>query len=119
MAWLVIGSGVVAALHVGKLPPVIPVLRTELGLTLIQAGFLLSVMQVAGMLLGVLAGLLADRMGLRRTMLSGLGLLTLGCALGAMASQVTLLLAARMLEGIGLLLAVLPAPGLIRRMVQL
>lgn len=118
IAWLVIGSGVVAALHVGKLPPVIPVLRTELGLTLVQAGFLLSVMQVAGMLLGVLAGLLADRMGLRRTMLLGLCLLALGCALGATASQVSLLLLARTVEGIGLLLAVLPAPGLIRRLVQ-
>ncbi len=117
-AWLVIVAGVVAALHVGKLPPGIPVLRAELGLTLVQAGFLLSVLQVAGMLLGALAGLLADRMGLRRTMLLGLGLLALGCALGAMASRVSLLLAARMLEGIGLLLAVLPAPGLIRRLVQ-
>ncbi len=117
-AWLVIGAGVVTALHVGKLPPAIPVLRAELGLTLVQAGFLLSVMQVAGMMLGALAGLLADRVGLRRTMLLGLGLLTLGCALGAMASSMSLLLAARMLEGIGLLLAVLPAPGLIRRLVQ-
>lgn len=117
-AWLVIVAGVVAALHVGKLPPGIPILRAELGLSLVQAGFLLSVMQVAGMLLGALAGLLADRMGLRRTMLLGLGLLALGCALGAMASRVSLLLAARMLEGIGLLLAVLPAPGLIRRLVQ-
>ncbi|MCX7251894.1 MAG: MFS transporter, partial [Burkholderiales bacterium] len=117
-AWLVIVAGVVAALHVGKLPPGIPILRAELGLTLVQAGFLLSVMQVAGMLLGALAGLLADRMGLRRTMLLGLCLLALGCALGATASRVSLLLAARMLEGIGLLLAVLPAPGLIRRLVQ-
>ena len=72
VAWLVIIAGVVAALHVGKLPPGIPILRAELGLTLVQAGFLLSVMQVAGMLLGALAGLLADRMGLRRTMLLGL-----------------------------------------------
>ena len=117
-AWLVIFAGVVAALHVGKLPPGIPILRAELGLTLVQAGFLLSVMQVAGMVLGALAGLLADRAGLRRTMLLGLCLLALGCALGAMAFRVPLLLAARMLEGVGLLLTVLPAPGLIRRLVQ-
>lgn len=79
-AVLVILAGVCAALHVGKLPPGIPVLRAELGLTLVQGGFLLSVMQMAGMTLGVLAGLLADRTGLRRTMLLGLCLLTLGSA---------------------------------------
>jgi MFS transporter, CP family, cyanate transporter len=117
-ALLVIAAGVVAALHVGKLPPAIPVLRDELGLSLLQGGFLLSVMQMAGMTLGILAGLLADRMGLRRTMLAGLCLLTLGSAGGAAASQVPLLLAARMVEGAGLLLTVLPAPGLLRRLVR-
>ena len=117
-ALLVIGAGVVAALHVGKLPPGIPVLRAELGLTLVQGGFLLSVMQLAGMTLGILAGLLADRMGLRRTMLAGLCLLALGCAGGALAGTVPELLAARMVEGAGLLLTVLPGPGLLRRLVR-
>lgn len=117
-ALLVIAAGVVAALHVGKLPPGIPVLRAELGLTLVQGGFLLSVMQMAGMTLGVLAGLLADRTGLRRTMLLGLCLLTLGSAAGASVGSVSLLLAARMIEGVGLLLTVLPAPGLLRRLVH-
>ena len=116
-ALLVIAAGVVAALHVGKLPPAIPVLRDELGLTLVQGGFLLSVMQMAGMALGILAGLLADRMGLRRTVLIGLCLLTLGSAAGACAGSMSLLLAARMLEGVGLLLTVLPAPGLLRLLV--
>ena len=48
-ALLVILAGVVAALHVGKLPPAIPVLQEALGLTLVQAGFLLSLVQLAGM----------------------------------------------------------------------
>ncbi len=117
-ALLVIAAGVVAALHVGKLPPGLPVLRAELGLTLVQGGFLLSVVQMAGMTLGILAGLLADRMGLRRTMLLGLCLLTLGCGVGASAGSMALLLAARMVEGAGLLLTVLPAPGLLRRLVR-
>lgn len=117
-ALLVIGAGVVAALHVGKLPPGIPVLRAELGLTLVQGGFLLSVMQMAGMTLGILAGLLADRMGLRRTLLAGLCLLALGCGSGALARGMPVLLAARMVEGAGLLLTVLPAPGLLRRLVR-
>ena len=47
-ALLVILAGVVAALHIGKLPPAIPVLRDALGLTLVQAGFLLSLVQRTG-----------------------------------------------------------------------
>ena len=52
-AMLVILCGVVAALHVGKLPPAIPLLQAQLGVTLVQAGFLLSLVQLAGMLAGV------------------------------------------------------------------
>ena len=55
-AWLVIWVGVSAALHVGKLPPTLPVLREQLGMSLVQAGFLLSMVQTAGMLMGVLVG---------------------------------------------------------------
>ena len=63
-AWLVVAGGVAAAVHVGKLPPAIPVLREGLGLTLVEAGFLLSLVQFAGMTLGLLVGLAADRLGL-------------------------------------------------------
>ncbi|MDO9201470.1 MAG: MFS transporter, partial [Hydrogenophaga sp.] len=57
MAALVVAVGVTCALHVGKLPVAIPVLRGSLGLTLLQAGFLLSLVQLAGMTLGLLVGL--------------------------------------------------------------
>ena len=48
-AWLVVLAGGVAALQVGKLPPALPALQAELGLTLVQSGFLLSMVQLAGM----------------------------------------------------------------------
>ena len=70
-AWLVIWLGVSAAMHVGKLPPTLPLLREQMGMSLLQAGFLLSMVQTAGMLMGVLVGLGADRLGLRRCMLLG------------------------------------------------
>ncbi|MFF0904378.1 UNVERIFIED_CONTAM: hypothetical protein RF653_11945 [Kocuria sp. CPCC 205316] len=65
-ALLVVVAGVVGALHVWKLSPALPVLSAELGLSLVQGGFLLSTVQVAGMLLGVVVGLFGDRIGLRR-----------------------------------------------------
>jgi MFS family permease len=118
LAALVVAVGVTCALHVGKLPVAIPVLRESLGLSLVQAGFLLSLVQLAGMTLGLLVGLIADRLGPRRVMLAGLLLLAAGSALGALAPNVSVLLATRVLEGMGFLLAVLPAPGLLRQRVQ-
>ena len=113
----VIAAGVVAALHVGKLPPALPVLRDVLGISLLQAGFMLSLVQLAGMTLGLLTGLAAQRIGLKRSMVAGL--LVLGCAsaLGGFANSATWLLATRALEGLGFLWVVLPAPGLVRRLV--
>lgn len=112
--WLVL-AGVVTAMHVGKLPPAIPVLVDTLGLTLIQGGFLLSIIQLAGMSLGAIAGTVADRLGPRRMMLTGLVLLAAGSGLGAAAPVPSVLLWTRALEGIGFLLAVLPVPVLLRR----
>lgn len=117
LAALVVAVGVTCALHVGKLPVAIPVLRESLGLTLLQAGFLLSLVQLAGMTLGLFVGLMADRLGTRRVMLAGLVLLALGSALGALAPSVNSLLLTRVVEGMGFLMAVLPAPGLLRQRV--
>lgn len=116
-ALLVVLAGVCAALHVGKLPPAIPVLREALGISLVAAGFLLSAVQIAGMTTGLLVGRLADGLGLRRSMLLGLAVLALASAAGAMASGVAALLVLRAVEGLGFLLVVLPAPSMVRRLV--
>jgi CP family cyanate transporter-like MFS transporter len=117
-AWLVIWVGVSAAMHVGKLPPTLPVLREQLDMSLLQAGFLLSMVQTAGMLLGVLVGLGADRLGLRRCMLLGVCLLSLSSVVGGAVTDVATMLVLRALEGLGFLMATMPAPALIRRLVQ-
>lgn len=116
-ALVVLLGGVAAGLHIGKLPPAIPALQQALGLSLLQAGFLLSLVQGAGMCAGVAFGALADSMGLRRSMLLGLTLLALASTLGGLSDQVALLLALRALEGFGFLLTVLAAPALLRRLV--
>jgi predicted MFS family arabinose efflux permease len=105
-------------LQVGKLPPALPALQAELGLTLVQSGFLLSIVQLAGLSLAVFMGLWADGMGLKRSMVRGLCLLALASAWGGFATSVTALLALRAIEGLGFLWVVLPAPALIRRLVS-
>ncbi len=116
-ALVVIAAGVCAALHVGKLPPAIPALQAALGLTLLQAGFLLSLVQFAGMSAGVAFGVLADGFGLRRSLVAGLCLLALASALGGLATGAVMLMALRAAEGFGFLLVVLSAPGLVRQLV--
>ncbi len=121
-AFAVLLGGVSGALHLGKLPPAVPALQASLGIGLVEAGFLLSLVQVASMTLGLAAGLAADSIGLRRSMLTGLGVLTVASLLGGLvgagalgqAHAVQWLLALRAVEGIGFLLAVMPGPGLIR-----
>ncbi len=110
-------AGIVAALHIGKLPPAIPVLQAELDVSLVQAGFLLSLVQLAGMIGGALIGVLADSAGLRRSILTGLGLLTVSSVLGGFAESATQLLLLRGLEGFGFFLVTLSGPGLIRQLV--
>lgn len=114
---LVMLAGIIAALHIGKLPPAIPLLQTELGVNLVQAGFLLSLVQLAGMLGGALIGVLADSLGLRRSILGGLGVLSLASVLGGLADSASQLLLLRGLEGAGFFMVTLAGPGLIRRLV--
>ena len=104
-------------MQVGKLPPALPALQAELGLSLVQSGFLLSMVQLAGLSLAVFMGMLADGMGLKRSMVRGLLLLALASGVGGLAVSVPVLLVCRALEGLGLLLVALPAPALIRRLV--
>lgn len=116
-AWVVVLAGVAAAIHIGKLPPALPAVRADLGLTLVEAGFLLSLVQLAGLALGLVVGLAADSLGLKRTMVAGLLLVGLASVAGGWATGAASLLALRALEGLGFLAASMPAPGLIRRLV--
>lgn len=122
-AWLIIAAGGVAALQVGKLPPALPWLQAQLGLSLLDSGFLLSVVQGSGMLLGLMVGQWIDGYGLRRSMWTGLMLLSAGSFMGGMSDRISehtvwVLLASRVVEGLGFLLTVLPGPGLLRRHVE-
>ncbi len=114
---LVIVAGVCGAIHVGKLPPALPALREALGISLVQAGFLISMVQLAGMSLGLAVGLAADSLGLRRVMVSGLALVSAASLAGGFTTDVATLLVLRAVEGLGFLMTVTPAPSLIRRLV--
>ena len=116
-AWLVILAAVVAALQVGKLPPALPALQADLGLSLVQSGFLLSMVQMAGMLTAIVVGSWADRSGLKRSMVTGMLILAVASALGSRVHETGALMVLRAVEGMGFLWVALPAPALLRRLV--
>ncbi|GAA5201920.1 MFS transporter [Arthrobacter gyeryongensis] len=115
-AWLaVVAAGIAAAMHIWKLPAALAGIQADLGTTLVQAGLLLGIIQVASVLGGLATAVGGEMAGLRRLLVPGLILLSTASALGAAAASTELLMAARTLEGVGFLLVVVPAPALIRK----
>jgi len=117
-AVLVVLAGIVAAMHVGKVAPAIPILRAQLDVSLVQAGWLLSLSQMAGMLTAVFVGMFADGFGLRRSVLWGLVLLGLLSGLAGLATSAPQLLLMRAIEGAAILMIIVPAPALLRSLVD-
>lgn len=115
--WIVTGamiaSGIAASLHVGKVPPALPALRDELGLGLVPAGWVASIFNLMGAILGVASGLVADRIGARRVLAAGLVFLVAGSIWGAATDSGTALLVTRVIEGLGLLTVAVSAPRII------
>jgi MFS transporter, CP family, cyanate transporter len=120
--WVLV-CGVAAALHVGKLPAMLPLVAEEMQLSRIETGWLLAVFQIAGMLLGMMGGLLADKIGRKRLMLTGLALL--GCSSAGAgllvergsANGLVWLLVFRTIESFAFIFTVLPGPGLLQGLV--
>ncbi|OFZ90902.1 MAG: hypothetical protein A2W21_07205 [Betaproteobacteria bacterium RBG_16_66_20] len=110
--WAVFSAGLICGAYVTKVAPSLPLQRAELGLTLVESGFIATMFNVMGGLVGMLAGTMCDRYGHRRLGLAGLAILALSGLLGAMAWNFPVLLAARFFEGIGFILFTVAATTL-------
>ena len=110
---IAIAAGIVVAVQVGKVPPLITLLQAEMGLSLLAAGWLVSLFNLTGALFGVMGGAMADKMGARRVLMAGLGGMALAGLGGAMAPDPAWLLSFRVVESVALLSCVVTAPRLI------
>jgi MFS family permease len=110
---LLILAGIVAAFGVGKAPVALPLLRAAFGLDGLAAGAMIAAISVLGALAGTLFGALADRIGHRRALLAGMVTIALAGLAGAFARGTAMLLAARIVEGIGFLAVIVAVPPLI------
>jgi MFS transporter, CP family, cyanate transporter len=106
-------AGVVGACAFGKMSPALPMLKQEFGLSLIQAGWLVSAFNALAAAGAIVFGIFADRFGALRFCVSGVVLIGAGSALGAFVSGPGGLIALRLLEGLGFLAVIVSAPGLI------
>lgn len=105
--------GILAALHVGKVPPSLPAIRAELEVGLVGGGFIVSMFNLLGMLLGILMGRCADQIGRRKTALLGCACFILGGGMGALADGLPILLASRAIEGLGFIAIAVTMPSLV------
>lgn len=106
-------AGIIGGFQIGKVPPALSAIRAELGIGMVAGGWVMSMFAVTAALIGAFTGLLADRVGHRRLMLSGVAICSLGSLLGAAAAGPILLLIARFVEGIGFVSIIVSAPALI------
>lgn len=115
---LLYAIGVLAAAQMGVVPPLVPSLQHDLGLSLAEAGMAVSIITLMGALFGLPAGRWCDTAGHARAL--GIGLLIMAAAsmLCAAAQDAMTLLAARALAGVGYLLVVVAAPSLMAGVAQ-
>jgi len=99
--WVLFAGGLTAGMQLTKVPPALPAMRVELGLTLVESGFVQTMVYTIGAATAVFFGTAADRFGQRHAALAGLVLMTLGGLLGTAARGFGLLLGSRFLEGVG------------------
>jgi MFS family permease len=116
-AWVILVvvylASVAAPLNQSKVPPIMPVLMQAFQLNLTEAGLLMSVFAVTGLLLALPAGIILQRLGPKGTGLIALVCLGGGSILGAISTSVVLLLGSRVVEGVGMGLLGVVAPALI------
>jgi MFS family permease len=110
---LIWGIGVLAAAQLGKFAALIPLMRQDLDLSLAQAGWMVSLLEVGGASLGMLAGSAVGRMNGRTALVAGTALLLLAGLAEGFSTHVTVLFVGRLLESVGYLLIVIAAPALI------
>ena len=115
--WTIVAIAVVAGIAVGfavgKVPPAMAVISADVGLGKVTAGWLAAIFFAFGAGFGVLTGMVGGRIGARNLLLTGLLILGFASLVGAWADGGGMLLAMRVVEGVGFAAIVSAAPKLI------
>ena len=110
---LLFAAGCSVALHIGKAPPALPVLREMWDLSLTRTGLVISIYTLLIALLGIPLGLLVRQFGNVRFAVAGITMAGVGSMLGADAGSLNTLLLTRALEGLGWIVTVVSLPSIL------
>ncbi|MDZ7862928.1 CynX/NimT family MFS transporter [Acidovorax sp.] len=115
---VVVAAGVASSFHLGKVAIAAPQLQSGLGLSLAMLGALGGTFALLGAVGGVLAGSVVARAGARRMLVLGLVATGLGTLLAVPSASYAVLLASRVVEGLGFVLITVAGPTVLARQVQ-
>ncbi|SOE09855.1 nitrate/nitrite transporter NarK [Hoeflea halophila] len=107
------GAGLGAAAQFARIVVIFPELQAHYGQTGAASGYLVSLISFVGMVLGLVAGVIAMQVGLRRLLITGL---TLGAVISGWQSTMPgfeAMMLSRLFEGLSHLAIVVSAPTLI------
>lgn len=115
--WLVVLvlllASVSAPLNQFKVPPLMPLLMGDFNLSVGEAGSLMSVFAVTGLILALPAGFVFQKLGYRLTGLLAVGAVAAGAALGAVSNDIATMWLSRIVEGTGTSLLAVVAPAVV------
>lgn len=115
--WLIFSTvfviGILASYNMFKAPPLFPVIIPELGFTDENVGWVMSMFAIIGAVLAFPAGAILGKLGIKKSLIITAASLAIGSALGAVATNAGLLLASRVVEGIGMGLISVVGPAAI------
>lgn len=110
---LLFAAGCSVALHIGKVPAALPVLRDEWQLTLTQSGLIVSLYSLLIAATGIMLGVSVRRIGYIRFAITGVAIVGVGSMAGAYAQGLPMLLLTRTIEGFGWIITVIAFPSLL------
>ena len=111
--FLAIAAGALAAFQVGKVHIALPSIRQSFSLSLVSASWILSALNIVGLLFATPTGTIATTNGTKRAVVIGLLFVAVASACGGFAPNLLWLLVSRFIEGIGFVMIVVAAPSLI------
>jgi MFS family permease len=110
---IVLLASMAAPLNQFKVPPVMPLLMGAFGASAAQAGLLMSLFAITGLLLAIPAGFIFQKLGYRMTGTIAILSLVIGAGWGALSRGFDIMLATRFIEGVGMSLMSVVAPAVI------
>jgi predicted MFS family arabinose efflux permease len=99
-----------ATLNLFKLPPLMTIIQKAFTVDMVKTGDLMSIFSIMGFVLAIPAGYILKRIGIKMTALIAVGAVTIGSALGALATTFAILYLGRFIEGVGMGLIMVTAP---------